>query len=164
MYFQSVNNDTGERMGLWFDGEVLSLYHYESMNYAEVEFMGTILDAIDFVSAEYSLDFPAGDFFYPTLTDDILEFYDNLWYLGLEETDGISTIQVQASTNEELLSIWINSETHLPAAMTMAPFGSDQNDYEAVFSNWRIDPDLPDIMFEFEPPEGSSEVEFGARN
>ena len=36
--------------------------------------------------------------------------------------------------------------------------------YEAEYSNWRVNPKLPDIMFEFQPPAGSKQVKFQSNN
>jgi hypothetical protein len=160
-YFHSVTDGTGLRRGLWFDGSKMSLFNYDSMNFAEIDVEGNILDAIEVMSAEYRVEFPAGDFFYPSLTDDLIADFEFLWYLGEFNVDDVDTVLIQAKNAERVLSIWIEAGTHLPYMMAISSPGQDTNDYEAVFMNWRVDPNLPDILFEFEPPEGSTEVDFG---
>ena len=164
IYFHSTDIETGLRTSLWFNGSEISLFRYEDMNYAEIEAPGRIMEAIELMSSEYGVEFPAADFFYPTLTDDLLQNYDNLWYLGEATVDDTPTFLVQATTKEEVISIWIDAETHLPFMMAIAAPGQESNSYEVVFSNWQVDPVLPDILFEFDAPEGSVEVEFGSKN
>jgi len=160
IYFHSYWLDDGAETGYWYDGTDISYYSYGSDTYGTVAAPGNILTAIDFMSENYGIDFPAGDFFYPTFTDDIIDNYSNVWFVGEETIDDIETVLIEAGNADENLRIWIDSATHFPYRMSITASGDEGDFYEAVFANWKADPFLPDRMFAFSPPSNAERVDF----
>ena len=155
MYIYS--NGALGRIAYWYDGDSLSYFSFDNNKYKSYKAPGNILSTIDTIHQIYHVDFPAADFFYPTLTDDILNYYDELTYLGETEDEGINTVLIEASNQDEILSIWIESETNLPHRLVIESKSGEN--YDALFSNWRLNPEFNDQMFLFSPPEGSIKAE-----
>lgn len=152
-----VNGTKGE-YGYWYDGSNLSFYSYDKGTYDTVDAPDRIVEAIDFLNAKYGIDFPAADLFYPSLTDDILEHFNTVLYFDNVTVDEVSCVLVEASNTERLLQIWIDESTNLPYKLLLAGRSDGGDYYEGVFTNWKLDPKLPDILFEFEPPSNSTRV------
>ncbi len=142
----------------WYDGSTLAFYSYDKNIYDIVSAPETIIPAIDFLHNKYGIDFPASNFFYPDFTDDILKFFNNVFYLGEVMVDDIDCIAIEASNNDNILTIWIERESAMPYKMILERNKENAGFYEATFTNWRINPTLPDLLFEFEPPAGATKV------
>jgi len=153
-----VNGTKGE-YGYWYDGSELSYYNYDQNIHDIVDAPERIMEAIDFLHEKYGIDFPASDLFYPTITDDILEHFDTVLYFDNITINEVSCELIEATNERNVLQLWIETKTNLPYKILLAGQSDNTNYYEGVFSNWRVDPVLPDIMFEFKPPSNSTRVQ-----
>ena len=142
----------------WYDGSSMAFYSYDKNIYDTLSAPGSIIPAIDFLHDKYGIDFPASNFFYPDFTDDILNHFDNVYYLGEVVLDDIECIAIEASNKNYIFSIWFNKELALPYKMILEKNKENAGFYEGTITNWRVNPTLPDLLFEFEPPAGATRV------
>lgn len=157
MYVHSVGSK-GDR-SYWYDGENLSFFSFDKNIYATVEAPDDILQTIDYINDKYGIDFPATDFFYPDLTDDILDNFDRLLFVGDDLVDGIESTSIFASNDTDAVQIWIDKASNLPLKLVIESKVNSAEYYEVTFSNFRSNPDLPDLLFEFQPPHNSERTE-----
>ena len=148
----------------WYNGEKFSYFLFNKNEYDILDAPDNTLKLIDSINSKYGIYFPAADFLYPTLTDDILDNYDQLSYFGEEKIDDVECISLEASNENNIVQIWIAKNTHLPHKMIIESKINENKYYEAEYSNWRVNPKLPDIMFEFQPPSNSTQVKFQPLN
>lgn len=148
-------NGTKGNKGFWYDGSSFAYFSYNKSTYDTLSAPGNIIAAIDQVHNEYGIDFPAADFFYPTFTDDILDNFNEVILVGDENIDDVDCVVILASNDDNVLKIWIEKDSDLPHKMSIQPSDKSIGSYEAIFSNWRINPSLPDMLFEFAPPPNS---------
>lgn len=161
MYVHSIGTK-GEK-AYWYNGSELAYFSYSEDVYATVDAPDNIIKAIDFINSNYGIDFPAADFFYPEFTDDILAHYNEV-YFSEEEIDGIECDYVIASNDSEIVQIWIDKATNLPHRLVIEPRLDGDKTYDAVFSNWRTNQELPDVLFDFEPPANSEQIQLKTTN
>lgn len=151
--------DSGRR-GYWYDGDTMTYYSYSENNFGRVEAPKTIIAAIDAINRDYGVDFPAADFFYPTFTDDLIEESDSVQYVGLKDIDGRSCFHIVATSASRRTQLWISNDVFkLPLRYAVTHL--DQKElprYMATFSDWKLNPDLPESMFEFTPPQSANEL------
>ena len=139
----------------WYNGDTFSYFLFDKNEYDILDAPENTLAVIDSIHSTYGIYFPAADFLYPTLTDDVLSNYDQLLYYGEEKVDGVDCIVLEASNENNIVGIWIEKESNLPHKMTVESLTNENKYYEAVYINWRKDPKLLDIMFEFQAPSNS---------
>jgi len=149
-------NGTIGRKGFWYDGSTFAYFSYDKNIFDTVDAPGNIIAAIDQLHNKYGIDFPAADFFYPSFTDDIIDNFNEVLFIGDENIDDIDCVVIRASDEDKVLILWIEKDSKLPHKMSIVQTNESGNSYVAVFSNWRINPQLPDILFEFEPPVNST--------
>jgi len=148
-------NGTKGQKGFWYDGSNFAYFSYDKNTFDTISATGNIITVIDQLHNKFGIDFPAADFFYPTLTDDILDNFNEVILVGDENIDNVDCVVILASNDNIVLKIWIEKDSDLPHKMSIKPSDKSESSYEAVFSNWRINPSLPDMLFEFEPPANS---------
>ncbi len=148
----NVNGDKGHQ-GYWYNGEVIAYYSYDENNFAVVEAPPTILEMMYQINEAYDIDFPAADFFNPYFTDDLLAQSDKVRYLGTTDINGKECFRIIAASKERNVQLWISNDAlTLPVKMVIVDFEQENNpQYEATFSDWEINPDLPDALFDFMP-------------
>ena len=152
------------RKSFWYNGKQFSYFSYTEKVYDVIDAPENIVATIDFVHNKYGIDFPAADFFYPTFTDDILNNYSQVLLLDDEVVNNEGYIVIEALNKNEIVHIWIDKISHLPFKMSIKKENGEDKYYEAIFSNWKINPTLPDLLFEFAPPANSSKKELNIKD
>ena len=153
------NSRYGHR-GFWYDGETFTYYSFAENNYSTIPAPHNVIDMIDSLNAVYEVDFPAADFFYPSFTDDLIDYFETITYLGEKEMREKSAFHIMAANDQMIVQIWVtNDGMNLPAAFTITyKQKAFMPQYTAVFSDWQLNPDLPVSLFSFSPPPGAREI------
>jgi hypothetical protein len=151
--------------GFWYQGTQLVYYSYTENNYAIIETPDNIISTIDTLNKVYGIDFPAADFFYPTFTDDVIAFFDDIILAGRSKIDGKDCYHIVCRNEAMGAQIWISDdEWFLPEKFVIVYYDEIPNaQYEATFSGWHVNPDLPDAMFDFLPPPKAKEIKLMPR-
>jgi hypothetical protein len=115
---------------------------------------------IDTVNKLYGIDFPVADFFYPGFVDDILAESRDLVYLGLTKVNGKECFHIAGTAKDKTFQFWISNDAFsLPAKVVIVYTSKEMSpQYEAVMSDWQINPSLPDALFEFSPPHMAKRI------
>ena len=136
-----------------YDGAYLSYYNYDENNYVTVEAPDTTLGMIDEMYLNYDFRFPAADFFYPSFTDDMLEQFTSIKFLGAKTIDGEECYHIMATNDELNVQLWISNKTYLlPKHFVLIYKNQSNKQYESTFSNWSLNPNIPKVVFDFMPP------------
>ena len=151
--------DKGSRYFL-FNGKNLSYYSMDKNQYSQIETPASLIEMIDTVNKLYGIEFPIADFFYPSFVDDILAESKNLMYLGLTQVDGKECFHIAGTAADKTFQFWVSNDAYyLPIKTVIVYTNKEMNpQYEAVLSNWQVNPNLPDAIFQFTPPVRSKQV------
>jgi hypothetical protein len=151
--------DRGDR-SIYYDGNSLSYYSLENNQFATIQLSAPIVEMIDTVNKIYGINFPAADFFYPSFVDDLLSESKNLIYLGMTKVDGKDCFHIAGTSADKTFQFWITDDAlTLPLKMVIIYTNQDMNpQYEAVMSDWQINPVLPAAMFQFMAPPKAKKI------
>jgi len=144
----------------WYDGKQFAIYDFEEKNYGMVPAPNNIIATIDSIHEHFGFDFPAADFLYPAFTDDLLESCDRIAFNGRAEINGHECFQVIAKNATTTSQIWISNDAfNLPVRYVITYDSKPGHpQYDCTFTDWQVNPDLPNAMFNFVPPPGTHEV------
>lgn len=158
-----VQSDKGNK-GFWYNGTSVTYYSFTENNYAKIDAPDNIIATIDSVSMKYDIEIPAADFFYPAFTDDILEGFDRVKYLGEKMVDNESCFHIKTTGKDMEVQYWISNDAYNLPKKYLILYKDRQNmQYEGTFSNWEINPDIPEAVFEFTPPPKAREIKILAK-
>lgn len=144
---------TKGKLGYWYDGTYVTYYSFDENNYVTLEAPETTIEMIDTMHQNYDFKFPAADFFYPSLTDDMIEQFDTISYLGKNVLDGEECYHIMASNERLNIQLWISNDTFLLPKHFIIIYKDKSNlKYESTFSNWSINPVIPEVTFSFLAP------------
>jgi hypothetical protein len=144
---------TEGKKGYWYDGSYLSYYNFKENNYVTLEAPETTLEMIDEMHLNYDFDFPAADFFYPSFTDDIMEQFDSIKFLGSKTIDGEECYHIMATNKDLNVQLWISNKTYLLPKHFVIIYKNKSNlQYQSTYSNWSLNPNIPNEVFGFLPP------------
>lgn len=149
----------------WYNGELLIYYNFDENNYVSLETEDNIIDMVDDMNARFDISFPAFDLFYPTLIEDILENFEYVKYLGTKTIDGEECFHVMASSEVMTFQLWINNDAFFsPKRYLIIDKENNHKQYEGTFSNWTVNPVLPETIFNFIPPLSAKLISIMAKS
>lgn len=158
-----VNGNRGNK-GFWYNGSSVTYYSFTENNYAKIEAPDNIIATIDSVSMNYNIEVPAADFFYPAFTDDILDGFDTVKYLGEKVVENEACFHLKTTNKDMEVQYWISNDAYNLPKKYLIIYKDKQNmQYEGTFNNWEINPDIPDSVFEFTPPPKAREIKILAK-
>jgi hypothetical protein len=157
------DGDKGSR-DFYYNGKMLSYYSGDNNHFAQVKTPATIMAMIDSVHKIYGINFPVADFFYPSFVDDIIAESKSLVYLGMTNVDGKECFHIAGKADDKTFQFWISNDAYyLPAKVVIVYTSKEMNPQcEATFTNWQINPSLPDAMFEFTAPPKAKKIKLAA--
>lgn len=148
------------RVGFWFSNSTLKVFNFDNANYQEIKTDSLTLPMIDRLHREYQIDFPAADFFYPSFTDDIMSQFDQVFSIQSLKVDlprGNEINFIEADNKDANVLLGLDAITYLPVSIEI--HGSSNAFYMGSFENWRVNPEIPDELFEFIAPENAKSSE-----
>jgi len=158
-----INGDKGNR-GFWYNGTNVTYYSYTENNFAKIDAPDNIISTIDTLYMKYNIEVPAADFFYPSFTDDILDSFDTVQYLGEKTVDNEPCFHLKTTNKEMEVQYWISNDAYnLPKKFVIIYKNDGNKQYEGTFNNWVLNPVIPDSVFEFNPPSKASEINILAK-
>ena len=158
LYIKS-EGDKGSR-DFYYDGKMFSYYSLDRNQFSQVSAPPTIMEMIDTVHKSYGIEFPVADFFYPGFVDDIIADSKNLAFLGTTMVDGKECFHIAGTANDKTYQFWISNDAfYLPVKLVIVYTGKELNpQYEAVLTDWKVNPNLPDALFEFTTPPKAKKI------
>lgn len=147
-----TKGDNGSH-GFWYNGEYLSYYSYDENNYLILEAPDNLISMIDTMHARFDFKFPAADFFYPSFTDDILESFDTIAFLGKRTIEEEECYLIMALNDQMNVQLWVSNDNYfLPKKMKIIYKNQNNMHYTTTFTSWVLNPQIPETIFEFMPP------------
>lgn len=149
--------------GYWYNGSQFAYFDYLKSSFDTLPAPETIMKTIEAIHDNYGIDFPAADFFYPTFTDDMIDNFDSIMIVGVddESLEGNTIIDI-AGVNNELevyFSFLKSDESILPYSLSIFKKSDEKKElYKADFSFWKVNPKLADDLFDFKPVENATRV------
>jgi len=158
-----AEGDKGSRI-YTYDGATFNYYSVDKNQFGVLQAPATTMEMIDTINKAYGIDFPAADFFYPTFVDDILAESTNLMYLGLTTVDGKECFHIAGTAKDKTFQFWISDDAYsLPVKVVIVYTSREMNpQYEAVLTDWQVNPNLPDALFEFTAPPNARKIKLTA--
>ena len=142
-------------VGYWYNHDSVTFYSFRDNRVGTIPAPeDDIIGTMDSIYNTYNIEFPAADFFYPTFTDDILDNFPTIAFMGTTVIGGKTCVHILANNDKMNVQLWLsNDATKLPVKFNIIYKDHDPaTQYEATFNNWKMNPDLPPSLFRFVPP------------
>lgn len=148
--------DKGHK-NFYYNGNAFLLYSFDKNQYATVPASMSNIELIDSLSSLYGVEFPGADILYPDFVDNLLETSNNLIYLGLTSVGDKECYHIAGARDDMTFQFWIDADKYsLPVRMSLVYITKPESPrYSIVFTDWKLNENIDDTMFEFSVPSGA---------
>jgi hypothetical protein len=150
----------GQGLGLWYDGNNMTVACKASNTYTTIAAPPTLDAAIDNMRKQFKIDAPGADLLYSRPYEILMEQVTSGRVVGHETVGGLKANHLAFEGDEVDWQIWIQ-EGPQPVPLrfvitTKTVRGRPQ--FSVQLSNWQLQPTLVETMFQFQPPAGATSV------
>ena len=156
-----TNSDAEATKEIYFGSGVFTVYNNTKNFYAQRDLPGDVDAAARFAVNDLGIDAPMLDFIINDVASHLLEDADAVDYFGLSLFRGKTYHHIGVREPEVDLQFWIAAEgPPLPGKMAISAKWEAGTPRSVFFFNWDTKPDFGRNAFSFEPPAGSTRIEF----
>ena len=159
-----AKGDGGDH-GFWYNGEYFTYYSFNDNTYVTIESSDGIVDVTNAMEDAFGFKFPAMDFFSPTFTDDILKNFDTIQFLEMKTINGQDSFHLLLTNENINVQIWISNDIQmLPSQIVIIYKKENNKQFHGTFSDWQLNPEIPNKLFDFSPPPSAKLISILAKS
>ena len=153
---------------VWYDGKTLTVLDDAQNVYVRMQAPPTLDATMDTALDRTGMVIPLADFLYSDVYDRLMGSVERGVYLGIHDAGGVPCHHLSFQQETIDWQLWIDAGAQpLPRKLVIAYKTEDEvPQYEVTIRKWNLTAEVPDALFEFQPPPGAKEVElpvvFGA--
>ena len=157
-------NTEGDLMNssAYFDGTNFVMYDHERQFYAVAPFSGTLHSLTDHLAEKLGVVLPLAELLRKDPGEAFLEKVETIFYVGLNSVEGDKCHHVAGrNINGMEWELWISDDTLLPRKIVVRDStlpGAPRS--VAILSDWKLNPDLPEMIFHFLIPPEATQIDF----
>ena len=157
-----VRRDGGRR-GQVFDGREIRAFDLDANVYAVDPRQGTLKEVIDYMVDDLGMRFPLNEMITGELVEGLASARGAL-LVGEERIGDATCDHVAARGFGVDLQLWVQqgNEPLLRRAVVTYTEAAGRPQFRADLSDWNLDPELPESVFAFAPPDGAERIPFAA--
>ena len=148
----------------WYDGKVFAVLDKEQHRWAGGRVPPTVDAALDWIFEQTGTVVPLSDFLYADSYERLMGGVQRGEYLGVHDAAGVPCHHLAFEQATIDWQLWIDAgKDPLPRKLVITYKTEDEvPQYSVTIRKWNLAPRLPDELFVFTPPEGSSRVDVPA--
>ena len=133
----------------WYDGENMVLMDANREVYAKEPVTGNLEDALDYIVNKFGFTPPLSDFFYQDVYEAMMRYIVIGFYVDQQYVDDTRCHHLAFVEKNIDWQIWIEDSKQLVPRKIVITYKNISSfpQYTAVFTEWEMDPYLPDTMF-----------------
>ena len=150
-----------EAGAFWFDGETATFFDARHHEYTQVDVPGDLDSALDVLAERFDAPLPLADFASENVYASLAGEAEFMTYLGIHRVGARRCHHVALANDFLEWQVWVDAENEPLPCKLLVNYMSEPGEpqFTAVFHSWNLEPEIPDGLFQFEPPEGAAAIE-----
>lgn len=149
-----------------YNGEQVIYYSYHNNLYTIADAPDNLIETIDWLYDDFGIELTTADFLYPSFSKDFVDQMDYVEFLGIAQVEDKRAFHIAGSNSDITVQIWVSDDSYfLPLKIIITYFdGPYANQHQTDFSNWEINQNYPNSIFEFLPPPSAKQITWMSQN
>jgi hypothetical protein len=146
----------------YFNGTDFVMYDRDKNFFGLTPFSGSVHDLTDHAAEKLGIILPVAELLRKDPGTAFLEGAETIFYVGSNTVDGLHCHHLAARNKNAMeWELWVEESTLLPRKIVVRdPSLPGAPRSVAVLRDWKLNPDLPDMIFHFLIPTDSVQIEF----
>jgi hypothetical protein len=156
-----INGDDGTTK-IAYDGKMLTVYSAATNKYARITAPASIQETLRVAGESLGVDFPLADLLADSPDKAFLSNITSGYVINTVPVDGVPCTHLFFTQPPGIeLELWLEKNERVLPRRLIVTYRSIPGEprFVAEMSDWKLDAQLPDSLFEFTVPQGATEVE-----
>lgn len=149
-----------------YDGSQVTYFSFANNIYAVADAPDNLIETIDYLYEDFGIELTTADFLYPNFSKDFVDQMDQVLYLGVAQINGKRALHVMGSNESISAQIWVSDDAYFLPMKIVITYLSEgvAHQHQTDFSDWALNMDYPDSIFEFLPPPNARQITWLKQN
>ena len=158
--FHAEMRSTRHNRGLFYDGKTITLLNRAEKFYGSIPAPATLDEAMDVASDHFGITLPLEDIIVSDPYKSGMSKVSSGLYLGQVSVLGVPCDHLAFSMGKVDWQIWIEQGARPVPRKIVITYKDEEGSpqFIAILSNWDFQTKLPDVLFNFEPPAGTTKI------
>jgi hypothetical protein len=145
--------------GIWYDGKTVTMLDRVKNLYGVVDAPDNIDAMVDAVEEKFGISIPLEDLILADPYASAIKAVKAGASFGKATILGTPCQHIAFGTDNVDWQLWVADDTHLPRKIVITYKNEDADpQFTAIFSDWKLNADIPDSEFNFSPPPGAAKI------
>lgn len=160
-----IHGENGEDL-YKYDGSQVHYFSFTHNYFATADAPDNIVETLDWLYTEFNIEFTAADVLYPSFSSDLAENMDHIQFIGVVSLQGERVFHILAQNDIISIQFWIKDDLYmLPKKVVLTYLDKPLSpQYEVEFTDWEMNVDYPESIFQFSPPPAARQVTWMQKN
>ena len=143
-----------------YNGAQIFYYSFANNLYTIADAPDNLIETIDWLYEDFGVELTTADLFYPSFSKDFAQDMDYIEFLGVTHIDGDRVFHIGAANENATFQLWISDDGYYLPKKTLITYldGIHSHQHETDFSDWELNYEYPESMFEFLPPPSAKQI------
>lgn len=143
-----------------YNGGQVAYYSFKNNIYTVADAPDNLIETIDWLYTDFNIELTNADVLYPSFSSDLVENMDYIEFLGVTHIDGERVYHIGGANADMTVQLWISDDAYYLPRKTLITYldGVYAHQFETDFSNWELNQEYPETIFEFLPPPGAKQI------
>lgn len=163
--YRSSSVQGNEARDYLFDGTTFTAVFAGEAQYGSISVPGNFANLNTILLDRYGMELPLAEMFDQSGSGEGLAAASEAVYVGEVFFGDTTAHHLAFRRYEGDWEMWISTDPENPVPLMIAgsnPYQHGWPKFQAVFYDWNFTPDVPEGVFDFDPPEGFDEIELPA--
>jgi len=143
-----------------YNGQQVAYYSFSNNIYTIADAPDNLIETIDWLYNSFEIEVTSADFLYPDFSKELVNNMNYIDFAGVVNIGGKEAFHVVAGNDAVAIQIWVSNDNYFLPIKTVITYldGSYSHQHETDFSDWELNQEYPDSIFEFMPPPNARQI------
>jgi len=143
-----------------YNGSQVIYYSFKNNIYTVADAPDNLIETVDWLYTDFNIEMTTADVLYPSFATDLVDNMDFVEFLGVTHIDGEQVYHIGAANERMTVQIWVSADAYYLPRKTLITYleGKYAHQHETNFTDWEMNQQYPEQIFEFLPPPGARQI------
>jgi hypothetical protein len=149
-----------------YNGSNVSYYSFKDNIFTKAEAPNNLIETLDWLYSDFDIELTTADILYPSFSQELAETMKYIRFLGVTMLEGERVFHIGCANDAVTIQLWIKDDAYFLPKKTLITYlnGPYARQDETDFSEWVINQEYPQSIFEFMPPPGARQITWLKKN
>lgn len=143
-----------------YNGQQVAYYSFSNNIYTVADAPDNLIETLDWLYNSFEVEVTTADPLYPDFSKSLVENMSFIDFAGKAVYNDQEVFHIVAGNDSVVIQIWVSNDSYFLPVKTVITYLDEpySHQHETDFSDWELNQEYPDSIFEFLPPPNAKQI------